>query len=231
MNVAVILPFASDCPHRLAARDWVRARYAEHHPTWPIIEGFTAVEGFSRTQAILDGIARFPADVYVVADADVWCDGIGEAVGQVDRHGWAIPHHLIHRLSRESSDVVLNGGDWRGLPLSTDNRQDSRPYKGHETDTLCVFTADALAEVPPDPRFVGWGQEGDAWALALRTLVGAPWRGGDDIVHLWHPAQPRQSRVVGNPASLALFRRYAKARRNRDAMRSLIEEAGCGVRA
>lgn len=224
-DVAVIVPWSSTCPHRLAAWEWVRARFTTHHPDWPVIEGTTDVPGFSRTQGILDGIAKVPARAYIVSDADVWCDGLTEAVKQVHQHGWAIPHRLLHRLSPESTTRVLAGEHWRGLPLSTDNRQDSRPYRGHETDTLCVFTADVLASVPPDPRFVGWGQEGDAWSAALNTLVGPPWRGTADIVHLWHPAQPRLTRAVGNRESQALWKRYAAARRNPEAMRRLVDDS------
>lgn len=224
-DVAVIVPFTTTCEHRLRAWEWVKARYAEHHPAWPIIEGATDVEGFSRTRATRDGCAQIEADVYVVADADVWCDGIDIAAEQALEVGWAIPHLMIHRLSPESTERVLNGEDWRGLPLSTDNRQDSRPYKGHETDTLCAFRADVIRDVPPDPRFVGWGQEGDAWAYALRKLVGKPWRGIEDLVHLWHPPQPRKSRVVGNDKSVALVKQYRQARRP-SALRKLLEEAG-----
>lgn len=202
----------------------MKDRYAEHHPNWLLIEGRTDVAGFSRTQAALDGRAKADADVYLVADADVWVEGLGQAVNEALSHGWAIPHTLIHRLSPSSTEMVLGGSDWRGLPLSTDNQQDRRPYRGHETDTICAFRRDAFDAAPPDPRFVGWGQEGDAWSLALRTLVGAPWRGTEDLVHLWHPPQERKSRVVGNDRSMALLGRYRNAKNDPAAMTSLVDE-------
>lgn len=117
-----------------------------------------------------------------------------------------------------ATDLVLY------LPLSTDNPQDSKPYRGKETGTLVVLRRDILASVFPDPRFVGWGQEDLAWSLALRTLHGPPWRGTDDLVHLWHPAQPRMNRVVGTPQNLDLYRRYQRANRNRGRMAALLEE-------
>lgn len=224
MTVAVLIPWSTGCSWRERAWEWVQARYTESHPEWKIITGSTDVEGFSRTQAILDARQRTDADTLVVGDADVWCDGLSEAVNRVERHGWAIPHLMLHRLSPESTEQVYEGQDWRGLPLSTDNRQDSRPYRGHETDTLCVFRADVFDRVPPDPRFVGWGQEGDAWRAALHTLVGPPWRGSADLVHYWHPPQPRQTRAVGNSKSYALWRRYAAARGDRHAMEFLVNE-------
>ena len=224
MKVSVLVPWSPGCPHREAAWSWVRARYAHNVPDWEIITGEgNTPDGYSRTRAILDAFSRATGDILVVADADVWCDP-RQAVAHTAEHGWAIPHTLIHRLSLESTTAVLAGADWRGLPLSTDNPQDSRPYRGHPTGTLVVLRRDVLASVPPDPRFVGWGQEDDAWNLALTTLAGAPWRGADDLVHLWHPAQPRQSRTVGTDANLALFRRYRNARRRPAVMRALIEE-------
>lgn len=224
MNVSVLVPWTPGCPHREAAWDLIRATYTSEFPRWEIITGDGATpDGYSRTRAILDAYDRSSGDVLVVADADVWCHP-GLAVLAAVENGWAIPHDKIHRLSAESTLSVLAGADWRGLPLSTDNPQDARPYRGHETGTLVLLRRDVFAAAPPDPRFVGWGQEDDAWALALHTLVGKPWRGTDDLVHLWHPAQPRQSRTVGNPANLALYRRYRAARRRPEAMRSLLEE-------
>lgn len=223
-SIAVVVPHGGDCPHRYLAWGWVRAQFAKHHPGWDVVMGTTDVEGFSRTQAIRDALGRTDADTIIVSDADVWCDGLNEAVSHVAEYGWAIPHELLHRLSPESTRQVLDGADWHGLPLSTDNRQDSKPYRGHETGTLCVFRRDVLDQVPPDPRFVGWGSEDDAWALALRALVGKPWRGTADLVHLWHPAEPRMNRVVGNERSQTLLARYKSARRSPESMRALLDE-------
>ena len=224
MTVSVLVPWRPGCPWRERSWLWVQARYAEHHTEWEIVEGNCADGPFNRSEAILDAASRASGDVFVVADSDVWCDP-QPAIDNLD--GWAIPHTLIHRLSEDSTRQVLAGSDWRGLPLSTDNRQDSRPYRGHETGTLVVLERDLLLDVPPDVRFVGWGQEDDAWSLALRALAGTPWRGTDDIVHLWHPAQPRLTRRVGTEAGEALFKRYSAARRDPARMRSLIEEARC----
>ena len=224
MTVAVLVPWKPGCPWREKAWAWVQNRYREVHPGWEIVTGTADVEGFSRTQALLDARSKTDADVLVCADADTWCDGIGDAVDHVERvGGWAIPHLLIHRLAESSTLVVFGGRDWHDLNLSTDNAQDSRPYRGHEAGTLLVLAAGAFDTAPPDPRFVGWGQEDAAWARALRMLVGSPWRGRADLVHLWHPAEPRHTRIIGNPANRALGRRYANAR-SRTVMAALIEE-------
>lgn len=222
MTVSVVVPYRSGCPYRDAAYAWVRAKYETRG--WEVVTGASPEGPFSRSAAILDAAHNSSGQIVVVADADAWCDGVTRAVDVVTGGApWAMPHRLIHRLSPESTDLVLAGADWRGLPLSTDNIQDSRPYRGHETGTLVVFQRDVLFDVPPDPRFVGWGQEDDAWACALRVLVGHAWRGSADLVHLWHPEQPRESRRIGNQANRELWWRY-RAARSRGAMRALIDE-------
>lgn len=222
MTVSVVVPYRAGCPHRDAAWHWVRARYAALG--WEIVTGESAEGPFNRAEAILDGARRAAGDVLVVADADSWCAGVTDAADQVAGGvSWAVPHWFVYRLSQASTLRVLAGAPWRGLALSDDNAQDRRRYRGNETGTLVVIHRDVLFDVPPDVRFVGWGQEDVAWALALRVLVGAPQRGDAELVHLWHPPQPRMNRVIGSPESRALLDRYRVAR-NRGAMTRLLEE-------
>lgn len=224
MTVSVVVPWRSGDPHREASWDWVWAKYQSTHPDWEIVEGSSPEGPFNRSAAIMDGVARSVGDILVVADSDVWCD---PQLAVDDCETWSIPHLMVHRLSQESTEEVLAGADWHGLPLSKDNKQDSRPYKGFESGTLTVFRREVLLDVPYDSRFVGWGQEDQAHSAAMRTLIGPPSRHGADLVHLWHPAQPRKSRTVGNSKSLALLSRYRQARRSPVQMRLLLEEARC----
>lgn len=226
MTTAVIIPWRAGDPHREVALEWVLARYRKHHPTWPVFLGLSSDGPFNRAEAIRDGVSQSDADMFVIADGDVWTT-IHAAIHAVEQHraAWAIPHKLVHRLSSGATQSVLDGETWRGLPLSDDNEQDRTPYVGHETGTLLVISREAFDTAPPDARFVGWGQEDDAWAVALRTLVGPPWRGNSDLVHLWHPAQPRISRTVGTEANAALFARYWQAFTDAPAMQALIDES------
>lgn len=220
----VLVPYRPGCAHRERAWEYICGRHLDLGRR--VITGASPDGLFNRAAAILDAARQSRARTLIIADADVWCDGIDEAVAAVEAgEPWAVPHQMVHRLSPESTIQVLHGDDWHGLPLSTDNPQDSRPYRGHETGTLFVIAAKVLHDVPPDVRFVGWGSEDDAWSRALRTLVGAPWRADHDLVHLWHPAQPRKNRRVGNDDSAALLRRYRDAFGNRRAMRSLVDES------
>lgn len=220
--IAVLVPFRGGCAWRERAWSWVRCRY--ERAGYDAVVGSSDAEGFSRTQAILDARQQSDAEVFVVADADVWPEGLELGIERALLHGWSVPNRMLHRLSDESTTRVLAGEDWRGLPLSTDNPQDSRPYRVHPGGTCLVVTAEAFDTAPPDPRFVRWGQEDDAWAATLSTLVGKPWRGEADIVHLYHPAEPRKTRAVGNDANKALLRRYHNASRAPDLMHGLVEE-------
>lgn len=224
MTVSVVIPIGGDCAHRAAALEWVTDRYQREHPDWELVfaDGSTP-DGYSRSQAIVAGARMASGSVLLVADGDVWCDA-RNAVQSAVEAGWAVPHRRLHRLSPESTELVLAGADWRGLPLSTDNRQDSRPHAASLTGAMVAVRRDVLLDVTPDVRFVGWGQEDRAWATALRCLVGQPWQGSEDLVHLWHPPQPRLNRVTGSEAGKALWFRYRDAARDAVAMRALIEE-------
>lgn len=227
MSIGVVIPWRAGDPHRERALDWVSRRYEHAFPDADIRLGHCNPDlAFNRSEAILDGASRSDADVFLIADGDCWCDSINLAVAAVALGGasWAVPHRLIHRLSAESTDQLYTGADWHHLALSTDNRQDHKPYIGNEAGTLLVIRRDVLFDVPPDVRFVGWAREDVAWAYALRLLVGQPWRGDGDLVHCWHPPQPRPSRIKGSPESEALFRRYVRVRRNPTGMRALIDE-------
>lgn len=225
MTVDVLIPWSNGCEQRARLLAWTMAQYGDRYPGWKIILGASPPGPFNRAAAILAAAAKSSAEVLVVSDADVWCNPLPACEAIAAGAPWAVPHTLIHRLSEGSTEKVLHGADWRGLPLSTDCAQDSKPYKGNETGTLFVIRRDVLFDVPPDIRFVGWGQEDEAHAAALNTLVGKPWRGTDDLVHCWHPPQPRQSRRVGNGASMALARRYRNARNRLVVMRELVEES------
>lgn len=224
MTVSVLVPYRGGCEQREKAWLHVAGRYTAAFPHWRLVTGTCAPGPFNRAEAIIDAARGCTSDVLVVADADVWCDGIADAVEAVEEGApWAVPHRLIHRLSFASTIDVLTGSDWQGLPLSLDNAQDRRPYPGNEAGTLLVLSRQTFEQVPPDRRFVGWGQEDVAWALALRVLVGPPVRFDHDLVHLWHPPQERKNRVVGNDVSLALLRRYRRA--DRTAMQALVDES------
>jgi hypothetical protein len=119
----------------------------------------------------------------------------------------------------EGTAAVLAGAPWQDQPLA------QQPYKGIEGGGVVVASRQVLEAVPLDVRFIGWGGEDEAHAIALRALVGEPWRGDADLIHLYHPPQPRMTRRRGSRENWELRRRYFAASKDPRAMRALIEES------
>jgi hypothetical protein len=219
--VTVLVPRGGDCPHREAAWEWVAARYRERYSDWQLLEAPAPAGPWSKGAAVVDALERAEGEAIVVADADVWCEGIERALTAVvcGFASWAMPHYTVRRISRDGTAAVLAGAD----PIAQD--LDQNPYQGVWGGGVVVLHRDTLAECHPDPRFTGWGQEDESWATALQCLYGKGWRGTADLTHLWHPPQERLTRGWGSAESRALKRRYREARKDPDAMRALLQEA------
>lgn len=220
--VTVVVPWRHTAD-RAQAWEWLQNRWAEAHPDWQVVAGTCGTKSWCKSRAVADGVSRAKADILVVADADVWCDGVTAAVAAVKAGAaWAIPHYRVLRLTKPSTAEVLATGHWPTRRQPTTYAQ--RPYPGRPGGGMVVLTKAAYASVPIDPRFVGWGQEDESWALALGTMLGNSWRGTADLWHLWHEPMVRQSRAIGSAASLALHRRYVRAMRNKPRMSALMGE-------
>jgi hypothetical protein len=192
--------------------DWVTAKHV-----WPVTVAFGGVP-WVKAEAIGPAIEQSSADIIVLADADCWTDGLPEAVRAVELGApWAKPHKLVHRLTKASTEAFMAGESWTEL--------DQKPYHGVAGGGFVVARRETFLEVPMDKRFVGWGQEDVAFALALHTLAGPAWLGDADLIHLWHPPQARLTRRKGSVESWALFRRYQSAKRDPLKMRELLKEA------
>lgn len=166
------------------------------------------------------------AEILILADADVWCDGINAALTATEAGAaWAVPHLKVHRLTPDATAAALAGADPLNQPT------ECQPYEGMLGGGLVVVRRDVLLEVPFDRRFVGWGREDCAWREAMLTMVGKPWRGKARLIHLWHPPQPDFGAMrtsSRNPTSEALYVRYHAARGHRDQMAALLSEARDG---
>ena len=219
MAVDVIVPWRPT-PERQRLWNWVRNRYQQQHPTWRIIEAAAPEGDWCKALAVAN--ARPSAEIVCVVDADVWCDGLPQAVSAVEQGAaWAIPHLQVHRLTPEATEAVLAGG-----PLGGECEQ--RPYRGTEGGGLVVLPAETFYDVPLDPRFRGWGGEDHAWACALHTLAGPVWRGSAPLFHLWHPPQPETDRFgakFGRPDNARLHKRYMGGCHDVERIGRLVAEA------
>jgi hypothetical protein len=186
-----------------------------------VILGWHESGPWCKAEAVVFALQSSTDDTVIVADADVWLADpteIERCLAALDSHGWAIPHHDLHRLDLDATDHLIATG-------TPGPGRTQRPYRGFAGGGIVVLRRSTYETCPIDPRFVGWGQEDMSWALALGCLHGQPYRGAVDMWHLWHPPQERRNRQIGSLASHELERRYRSAAKDRDRMRALIEEA------
>jgi hypothetical protein len=220
MTVSVLIPFTSHDPWRLRARDHIVGHYQA--------QGFDVIQGacsapWRKAVAVAAAAEHATGEILVVADADCFCAGVHRCLAAVEAGApWAIPHKLVHRLDETATEAVYAGV----APGATTGRTQA-PYSGFPGGGIVVLPRSTYLDVPLDPRFEGWGQEDEAWALALTALHGLPWRGPDPLYHLHHPPPPnRRSRHIGSLAGHELLNRYLRAARDgRPAMRALLDEA------
>jgi hypothetical protein len=219
VSVAVLVPWRPDGGPRQTVWAWVRRQWALWHEDYEIVTGACPDGPWSKGAAVADALSQTGAGTLVVADADVWTVGVPEAVDAVvsGRARWAMPHQLVRRLTEEATQAVLDGASVSGQPTA-------ETHRGMQGGGMIVLDRQVLEGVPMDPQFTGWGQEDQAWALALETLAGPMWRGTSDLFHLWHPPAPRRSRSVGSAESLARYRRYQAAAGQQAQMRALVAE-------
>lgn len=227
-GVSVLVPWR-ETPERAPQWAYLRTVWQRRFPTWQIVEGSCPAGPWVKALAVEDALSRAEHDLIVMADADVWTDGVAEAVARVAGGApWAVPHYRLRRLSKAATEWAIANDRWPLGDKITDDGQtiyvyDQRPYVGYPGGGMVVLTRDLYREAPLDPRFAGWGQEDEAWRDALRMIGGKEWRGTEDMHHLWHPKPPRMKRDTGSTAGRMLAQRYARAR-DGVRMRALIAE-------
>lgn len=225
-STAVVVPFASEDPQRIAAWKWVRNRYETDYPEWEIVTG-TCETPFCKALAVQDALSNTDADLLVVADSDVWCADLALVAKVADgTYDWALPHRQIYRLNRIASQLVYDGADIHET-ASRPHMLAERWYDGMVGGGIIILPRDLYERVPLDPLFQGWGGEDESWGRALKTLAPRPSHGSARLWHLFHEPQPRMNRRMGNVENRKRTERYIAAEGNPTAMKSLVGEARC----
>lgn len=105
MSTAVLIPWRPGCPHRAAALDHVAARYAQN---FDVAIGRCPQGPWIKALAVADALRQTNAEVLIVADGDVWAQGLPRALQAVcDGARWAIPHRGVLRLTGSATARYL----------------------------------------------------------------------------------------------------------------------------
>lgn len=224
MNVTVIVPLGPLDEHRTKAWRWIRDRFADRHPDWPVLEAVDPDPSRTWSKGRALATCLVADGIVVVCDADTFipAPALVHAVELVDQGApWVVPHQLVWRLDDRTTRDVLAGPPIDDLAVKR-NRLTRRAYSGTPGGGIVVLPASTYRDIPIDPRFEGWGGEDQAWGVALDTLAGPHERGDADLLHLWHSPQPNHRQPLPDTEKLA--RRYADATHRPDDMRALVEE-------
>jgi hypothetical protein len=207
---------------------------------------------WSKGRAVWAGVAKSKAPIVVIHDADVIVDAkalrksieaIRERKTKIDRFHWAIPHSTVRRLAERETGQLIGATPDNRLELiygylnyprilktleqkTTPSWLEQLEYTAYHGGGITVLHRDLYQTFPIDPRFVGWGQEDESWAVTLHSLQGPPCQhGAGPLLHLWHRPCERMNRRCGNPAGVELARKYYHARKNKEDMLKLRREA------
>lgn len=220
--ISAVVPWRAGCGWRERALEFVVARL--ERVADQVVVGETSGT-WCKATAVENGMRLVDGEFVAVVDADVFLRDETWLARCVDRleagAGWASPHGTVWRLDRAATDAVLNGGN---------SRETEAKHTATAGGGVVVLRREDYEVAPLDRRFVGWGQEDEAWAVAMTTMLGPAWIGGRVLWHLWHPKQERVNRAIGSYEGLALRMRYEAAAGDRESVRALIEEVACASR-
>lgn len=232
-KVAVVVPFDAVDPQRQRVWGWLRRRYEQLHPRWPLVIEAGGLEPWSKGAVVNAGVERTDAEILVIADADCFTVPavleliVRNVADPASKHQWGVPFGDVYRLDGPSTDRILErppdcriDGEWKPAALTR------AKYPGKPGGGIVVVHRHAFVTVGGmDPRFLHWGGEDKAFGYALRCLTGRAARATVPLWHLWHPPSPAMGpRMSDPPENAALLRRYTRAQRTAGSMRALVAE-------
>lgn len=224
--VDVIIPWfeAMATPERYEALAYVHGAWQNKLGVSPTVSVCLS-ERFCKAEAVMPAVEASRASVVVVADADVVPTvDVPTAVADVwsGRELWARPYTEVFRLNAGPTYEYMMGN-----PVDLENifNLTQKPYIGVPGGGIVVISRHNYLKIPLDKRFKGWGGEDESWGLALWTLLGAPWIGMSNLIHLYHEPQERLTRQIGNEANELLRHRYHACISKPDRMQALVNES------
>lgn len=194
MKVSILVPFRDEVgTTRLANWEWLEKRWRATMPEAEIVVG-TDPDGvpFSKSIAVNDAYRQATGDVFVIADADSWCEPgqVKKGIGYAAQKGvLVVPWVNAYRLTRKHSTQILKMDPATENPVTQEMRRGIEDYTPSPSTAamVIVIMRDDFERVGGfDPRFRGWGAEDVSFALACRTLVGNTKILLGESFALWH---------------------------------------------
>lgn len=235
MDVSILVPFRDEeGTTRLKNWAWLEKRWRAVMPEAEIVVGTDEGMPFSKTTAVNDAYTRASGDVFVIADADSWCepDQVWKAINYTIAKGvLVIPWINAYRLTQRHSNALLKLDPGTTNPVTDEMKKGVEDYRPSPSTAAMVIaiTREGFERVGGmDPRFRGWGAEDVAFGISCATMLGRPKILLGESFALWH-TRPRvnRRRVWENDdgrANDALGGRYRAAEGNVAAMLALCQQ-------
>lgn len=195
MKLSVIVAFRDSSLTRQRSRLWefLQKQYAQILPEAEVVVGTDdGEEPFHKTVALNRAVEQATGDLLMLMDADTWCpsEQLTEAMQgiEADPTHWWRPWNVKLKLGEADTERVLTFVRWDG----TAPKDSEHPSRRESLNTYWaapphLFTREHYERVGGfDERFRGWGGEDEAFALAMRAIVGRPKVVRGQAIHLWH---------------------------------------------
>jgi hypothetical protein len=228
--ISFLIPFRSEDKHRMHSFHWLCDLVVND---WPDSELFVAGndgEPFNRSGSRNVAAQMCHGDILVFQDADSYVpvDQMEAAIGHLVDGSASFVYPYTHYYSLTELGTAQFMSNPGALPQQEDieylfpSEETPEPSVGG----CVIMTREAFEKVRGyDTRFMGWGEEDRAMAMALETLAGNGLRIMGPLMHLWHPHP--ESKCFGSPYFLdnrVLCNRYREAHQNTPAMLALVSE-------
>lgn len=227
--ISFLIPYRENGPERASSLDFVLRNVDHFFPGEEIILGDCQTHDgqFNRSMARNEAAKQAHGDVFVFLDADsyVYPWQLKEAINHVLTFGWVFPYTTYYELTEAASEYFKAHAAIGDFP---DPFVHVFPSEEAPTASVggCVLVTPEVFEAVNgyDERFIGWGEEDRAFALAVSTLFPTTMGAIEGpIYHLWHPA-PEETRF-GQPhfdANRKLCNYYRQAEGDQHLMRNLV---------